>query len=298
MDRIELVSYAKINLTLEVLAKREDGFHEIDSVVQIIDLSDRLSISRAPGGVIEVSADAPGVPSGEANLVYRACEVFFASTGITGGAVCALEKRIPAQAGLGGGSGDAAAAVVGLDRLYGAGLPIERLAEIAGKVGSDAPLFVCAGTVRMRGRGERVEPLPDAPELQLVVVKPDVGVSTAWAYSELDRVPPERSSGAGDRAERAVRARDREGLIRGLSNDFDAVVSSAHPEISDAKRRLVDAGARSVLLCGSGSAVFGAFDSRYDAGRAAEIVSRLFRNVYVSRTLTRAESQGVVVGGL
>ncbi len=290
MESIEIISRAKINLTLEVSDKREDGFHDIDSVVQVIDLADRLFISQAEPGIIEVSADAQGVPSGRANLVFRAFESFFEATGIAGGARCRLEKHIPAQAGLGGGSGNAAAAVLGLDQLYGTGLPRTKLAEIAANVGSDAPLFIYGGTVRMRGRGERIEVLPDAPQLDLVVVKPDVGVSTAWAYGELDKNvrPAQRQS--SDEAQRAVTERDRDALIRSLWNDFDPVVSAAFEEILRAKQVLLESGARAAVLCGSGSAVFGVFDSRQQAKTAVGLVGRAFSRIFVTRTLGRQQS--------
>ena len=294
MDRVEIVSPAKVNLTLEVGARRADGYHEIDSVAQVIDLVDRLALEKARAGVIEVAIECGDAPGGSENLVYRACEAFLQATGIRGGARFRLAKRIPAQAGLGGGSGNAAAAVVGLDRLYETGLSREELCAIAASVGSDAGLFVHGGTVRMRGRGDVIEPLPDAPELELVVVKPDVGVSTAWAYGELDATPARNPRGASDRAQQAVQAGDRDGLVDSLSNDFDPVVLRAFGEISEAKAFLCGAGARRALLCGSGSAVFGVFGSHEDAELAAESAQRRFSHVFLTRTLSRAESSGVL----
>lgn len=290
MKSIKLHSYAKVNLTLEVSAKREDGYHDIDSVVQIIDINDELNISRADTGVIEVITDTAGVPSGRYNLVYRAFEAFIDAVGIRGGVKCDLRKNIPPQAGLGGGSGDAAAAIVGLNQLYECGLSAERLAEIGAKIGSDVPLFIYGGTVRMRGRGELVEPLPDAPELHLVVLKPDVGVSTAWAYLELDKSAARTISVTSDNMEGAVHAHDRDTLIRSLSNDFDPVVSDAVIEVREAKKALIECGAEAAMLAGSGSAVFGIFGSKYNAESAAVKLSESFKEVFVTRTLRRSES--------
>ena len=290
MNTVHLVSRAKVNLTLEVSARRPDGYHDIDSVVQIIDIKDELIISRAPEGSIAVDVDTEDVPSGKANLVHAACEAFFGAAGIRAGARCALTKRVPAGAGLGGGSGNAAAAVVGLDELYQAGLPVEQLRHIAASVSSDAPLFICAGTVRMRGRGEIVEPLPDAPELHLVVVKPDVGVSTTWAYAHLDNSGARVPSGASDRAENAIRNNDRAALIDSLYNDFDPVVTNSHGQIRRARQALIDRGAISGLLAGSGSAVFGVFASEQDARAAAAALEQDFSTVFATRTLTRRES--------
>ncbi|MCE5197470.1 4-(cytidine 5'-diphospho)-2-C-methyl-D-erythritol kinase [bacterium] len=290
MDQIELVSYAKINLTLEVLGKRPDGYHDIDSVVQIIDITDDLVITRADEGVITVASDVAGVPSGRRNLVFRACEEFFKETGTRGGAACFLRKRIPVQAGMGGGSGNAAATVVGLNRLYGCGLDVDKMAQIAASVGSDASLFVYGGTVRMRGRGDIIAPLPDAPELHLAVVKPGVGVSTAWAYSEMDRDVNRTGTHASDVMERAIVAGDRVGVVDGLYNDFDPVVSAVVGEVARAKSMLWKLGAENVLLSGSGSAVFGVFATQASAQQAVLGLCGEFSQVFLTRTVTRAES--------
>ena len=187
MDKVKLLSRAKVNLSLDVSRLRPDGYHDIDSVAQVIDISDEIEVSKADAGTIEVLVEGGDAPSGKENLIYRACEVFFAETGTRGGARFVLRKRIPVQAGLGGGSGNAAAAIAGLNRLYEGGLTRDEMAALASKVGSDAALFIFGGTVRMSGRGERLKLLPDAPKMHLVVVKPSVGVSTAWAYAELDK---------------------------------------------------------------------------------------------------------------
>ncbi len=291
MDRIELIPHAKVNLTLEVGPLMADGYHEIDSIAQVIDLADRLVIEKAAAGVLEVVADAPGVPSGPGNLVYRACTAFFATTGVQGGARCRIAKAIPAQAGLGGGSSDAAAALVGLDALYGTGLPLDELGRLSAQVGSDAAMFVYGGTVRMRGRGEIVEPMPDAPELDLVIVRPSVGVSTAWAYAELDKQPRGRILGATGEAYSAVTSGDKAALLRNLRNDFEPVVLGAFPEIREAHERLGACGADAMLLCGSGSAVFGVYGSREQAGAVADLLRPEFPTVFATRTLSRTESK-------
>lgn len=288
-NRIALLSYAKINLTLEVSHLRQDGFHDIDSIAQIIDLSDEVVVEKADEGVVEVVVAHGDAPAGRGNTVYKACEAFLSATGVRGGARCVLAKSIPAQAGLGGGSGNAATAIAGLSRLYRCTLSADEMAAIAAEVGSDAALFVHGGTIRMRGRGELVEPLPDAPGLHLVVVKPEVGVSTAWAYAELDksdRKPAERS----DAAERAIRSGDRAALIASLANDFDPVVSSSFAEIERAKSMLREAGAEAAMLSGSGSAVFGVFESDDRAKLAGDRLRGEFAHVFVTKTLSRSES--------
>lgn len=290
MCEITLRSCAKVNLTLEVGGIRSDGFHEIDSVVQTIDLSDELSIRPAGEGVIDVVVTEGGAPEGPANLVFRACEVFLRTTKVRGGARISLRKRIPMEAGLGGGSSNAAAVIVGLDTLYGCGLPTEVLTAIAAQVGSDVGLFILGGTVRMRGRGDRMTALRDAPQLGLVILKPEEGVSTTWAYAELDRRGKRGSRGASGAAEESIVKGDRDGLVRSLHNDFDCVVSARVDGIRRARRALEQHNAERVLLAGSGSAVLGVYESMDRAEAVAQRLSEEFAGSYAARFLTRAES--------
>jgi len=289
MKTIEVESYAKINLTLEVLARRPDGYHDLDSVVQVIDLADSLSVSVIEDGAIEVDVDGQSreVPSGRENLIYRACQAFFGSTGISCGVRCLLKKRIPAQAGLGGGSGNAAAALRALNELCSACLDEDELISIAASIGSDVALFVRGGTVRMRGRGDIVEPLPDAPTLHLVLAKPDVGVSTVWAYGELDTRGVRESGAATDKAERAVKRGDRAELIGSIQNDFDAVVTSRFLEVALCRDLLLNSGAERAVLCGSGSAVFGVYSSRDAAASAAKALRGRVPWLATARSLPR-----------
>lgn len=290
MSEIQIRSYAKINLTLEVGEMRPDGFHDIDSVVQVIDLSDELTIGPAEPGAIDVSVVEGSAPQGRENLVYRACEAFVRATGVRGGARIALRKRIPLQAGLGGGSSNAAAAIAGLNSLHGCGLSVEEMATVAARVGSDAALFLYGGTVRVRGRGDLATVLPDAPELSLAIVRPGVGVSTAWAYAELDRRSEHGARGAGDRAEEAVSKGDRSALLESLHNDFDRVIPALVDEVGRAREALEQENAEQVLLAGSGSAVFGVYPSMDRAAEAADRLSGRFAGAYAARSLARAES--------
>jgi len=290
MDTIRVTSFAKINLTLDVSAQRSDGYHDIDSVVQIIDIRDELVLSKAEPGVIDVIVESGDAPSGSENLVYKACAAFIKAADVDSGVRCVLRKTIPSRAGLGGGSGNGAAAIAGLNRLFGCEMPADLLGEICAMIGSDAPLFIYGGTVRMRGRGDIIESLPDAPEMSLVVVKPEVGVSTAWAYNELDKQDRGLSHRASDRAERAVRDGDSSALIECLSNDFDPVVCDAFEPVRLAKDRLTKNGARAAMLSGSGSAVFGVFGSENEAASAAEALRGDFAEVFCTRSLNRRDS--------
>lgn len=287
MEEITLASYAKVNLTLEVIGQRPDAYHDIDSVATTIDLADELQCARAPEGTIDLEVSGLAVPVGPDNLVHRACREFFRETRASGGVRCRLTKRIPVQAGLGGGSSNAAAAIVALDRIYGCDLGPQRLAQIAERVGSDAPMFVYGGTVRMRGRGGLIDILPDAPQLDLLIIKPSVGVSTAWAYKELDTRGSRAFRGASDRAEEAIRSADRDGLVRSMCNDFDAVIGQAFGDVRTAKRLLEEEGAQAVVLAGSGSGVFGVFASRQEVLSAAERLRARSHYALPARTVSR-----------
>ncbi|NLN76853.1 MAG: 4-(cytidine 5'-diphospho)-2-C-methyl-D-erythritol kinase [Armatimonadetes bacterium] len=290
MKKITLSSYAKINLSLDVSNLRSDGYHDICSVAQVIDIADALEIYAAADGVIDVVVEDGDAPSGSDNIIYHACDAFFKTTGIEPGVRIVLRKRIPMQAGLGGGSGNAAAAVAGLNRLYGNVLSADDMAAIAAKVGSDTALFIYGGTVCISGRGEHVERLNDAPTFHLAVLKPRVGVSTKWAYSELDR---RNAIGYGDgtnRVKSAIEDASYPQLIAALSNDFDPVITELIPEIARAKGHLNQAGAETTLLCGSGSAVFGVFDFEYKAQTAINGLGSDIEMAFACRTLTRAES--------
>lgn len=290
MREVTLLSYAKVNLTLDVSHLRPDGYHDIDSIAQVIDISDELTVRKADEGVIEVVVDSDAAPAGRENIVYKACEAFLRDRGIRGGARFSLRKRIPVQAGLGGGSGNAAAAIAGLNMVYECGLSASEVAAIAAQVGSDTALFVFGGTTRMRGRGDRIVQLPDAPTMHLVVVKPDAGVPTKWAYSELDKREDRPIGSASDCAEQAIHGDDVAGLVACMANDFDPVVSELVPEIESAKQRLIEIGAGAVLLAGSGAAVFGVFGGEQAARSAAAALSTDFAQVFACRTLTREES--------
>lgn len=289
MTSVKLRSWAKLNLTLDVLDNRGDGYHELDSVVQVISLFDELEFVPASAGVIQITADADWLPLDSSNTIFRAVDVFKEWVGAEPGIRCAIRKHIPAQAGLGGGSSNAAATITALNVLYNAGLDIETMTGLAAKVGSDAALFIAGGTVRMRGRGDVLEPLPDAPCLSFVIVKPDEGVSTADAYSLLDQGDHDRRRLSQDAVE-AVMAGQRDALVDCFGNDFDGVISERLESVRLAKQALKTAGARSAMLTGSGSAVFGVFNTEADAASAAGTIPPSVGSVYVVRSMSRRES--------
>ena len=263
MTTLTAHAYAKINLTLDVGVRRTDGYHEVRSVMQTIGLHDTLSVTRTPdilGVTLEVAgAEAAGVPTDESNIVHKAAvrlqkiaaarNVFPAGQS---GLHIHLHKRIPSQAGLGGGSSDAAAALLLVDRLFGLNLSEARLCEIGAALGADVPFFLVGGTALAEGLGERITPLPPlAPSWPLIVVKPAAGVSTPVAYAALDAW-----------TDRPHRQATRQWLAgtQTLHNDFEAVALGAYPEIAAAHTLLsktaADAESFKPLLCGSGAALF------------------------------------------
>jgi 4-diphosphocytidyl-2-C-methyl-D-erythritol kinase len=251
--RLVLIAAAKVNLTLEVLSKRSDGYHEIATVMQTVDLTDRLTLEDAD--TLELYASTAGVPTDSTNLALRAALALREAANITRGVRILLDKRIPVAAGLGGGSADAAAALLGLNRLWGLRWPRAKLETIAVTLGMDVPFFLHGGGVLATGRGEQTEPV-DVGGSALVLVNPRFGSSTAEVYG---RVTPAMYSD-GKRAItliEALRSRRAARIAASLYNSLEAAVAPIHPEIGRMKAALLAAGALGAVMSGSGPTVFG-----------------------------------------
>ena len=251
---IKLQAYAKINLTLEVLAKRPDGYHEIASVLQTISLADTLTFE--PNEKLDFHCNAPNLQSPD-NLVLKAAKLLRETTGCTKGAVIHLTKRIPIAAGLGSGATDAAATLVGLNRLWELHLPLERLVELASKLGSDVAFFLYGGAALAKGRGEEITPLPSPPELWLVLLKPaiePVPSKTAQLYSRLN---PSHYTSA-QHTQKLFTHLNHGGNVDDsfLFNVFEQVAFDFFPGLPNYRSSLLKAGARSVHLAGSGPTLF------------------------------------------
>ena len=285
-----LPSFAKINLTLRVLGRRRDGYHELSTVFQTVSLRDRLTFRALADDRIELACDAAGVPADESNLVHRAAVLLRGRYGVRRGARIEIEKTIPAGGGLGGGSSNAAAALVGLARLWEIETGGEELSALGALLGADVPFFFTGGTARGAGRGDVISPLPDAPRVHLLIVTPPVRVSTAEAYKSLSAPALTKAEGAVNfYVSRA--AADFSGSLRGvLANDFEPAIFRRFPEIEGARDALLRAGADAALLSGSGSSVFGIFDTEGRAAGAAEALRREARGqVFACTTVGRAE---------
>lgn len=274
-------AYAKVNLTLDVGAKRADGYHEIISVMQRISLHDTVTVERGAGRDI-LLCGVPVTEHEDDNLCMKALRAFLAETGIkSDGVSITLEKHIPVQAGLGGGSSDAAAVLRALRTLYAPDMSDGRLETLAARLGSDVPFFIRGGTQLATGRGEVVSALPPLTAGWFVVVKPDEGYSTAEMYRRLDALDAGSPRDIGV-IQDAVAGNNVHAAAAELYNDFERAVpkSSSLPVIKTALR---DQGALGTLLSGSGSAVFGLFDDQSAAAAAAEALKRVWPQVFVTR---------------
>ncbi len=283
--RLRARSFAKINMALSVLGRRTDGYHDIQTVFQSISLHDELEFQ--PSSRLELSCEnLRGVPR-EENLVWRAAEALAARLPEKRGASITLRKNIPAGAGLGGGSSNAAVTLLGLCRLWN----VEEdmfLPAVASVLGSDVPFFLSGGTALGTGRGERILPWPDLPSGYLVVIFPGINVSTGEAYRSLNLG---LTYGREDHRIQGFYGQAKEGksCLSGIFNDFEASILPAYPPIREAKSFLEERGSIATLLSGSGSSVFGFFPDEESAFAVARENTRETWRVFPAKTLSRAE---------
>jgi len=268
---LKLPAFAKINWSLRVIGKRPDGHHELVTIFQTISLHDAITLTVTNHPQIVLSSDDRSLACDEQNLVWRAAAALQARIGEKRGTRIRLEKRIPTQAGLGGGSADAAVTLMGLSHIWKIDLTAKEFLELAANLGADVPFFLCGGRARGSGIGTDVTPLEDAAERFLLVLKPNKGVSTVRAYAAFD------ASLTSSNAKTILSSSQRSEIAGSLDsealyNDFEPAVFRLEPEIKTAKVALMKAGARVALLAGSGSAVFGIFDNKEAQERAIQAI--------------------------
>lgn len=280
-------AYAKINLTLAVLGRRDDGYHRLASVMQTISLHDTLRFTVGEGTASRFDCDVAALATPD-NLVARAADLLRAEVGQPNlVAAVELHKEVPAQGGLGGGSSDAATALVALNALWGLGVSMVRLEALAAQLGSDTPYLVHGGTARIEGRGEVVEPLPDAEPLWLVLARPPVGISTPAVFRAL--TPAEYGDDADTEAVvTAIRAGEPLPFER-LTNSLEPGVLRAYPDVLRDRERLLGLGAPLVIMSGSGPSLFTPFRSLGAAARLYEDAKALGMSVWLCHTVTRAQ---------
>lgn len=251
---IYVKAHAKINLTLKVLGKRADGYHELETVMQTLALHDLVTLTPQREQItLSVKGDAP---AGKDNLVYRAAELLQQYSGCRQGAAIALEKNIPMAAGLAGGSADGAATLWGLNKLWNLGLKYQELLTLAAQLGSDVPFCLQGGTVLARGRGEQLTMLPDAPPMGVVLVKPNFGVATAAVFQGFANAKPTRRPDTGA-MEQALEGQNPLAMAAELANDLEYVTLEMFPQLQSIKEQVQRAGAMGVLMSGSGPTIFG-----------------------------------------
>lgn len=269
---IALPAPAKVNLTLDVLARRPDGYHELETIMHQVDLCDFVEVSLGGEGV-RVEVDHPGVPGGEANLAWQAARALMEAAGVTQGVRVSIAKRIPVAAGLAGGSTDAAAVLKGLNRLLGCDFDLPRLCAIGATIGSDVPFCIAGGTALARGRGERLEPLATRLTLHLVLVTPPVQVSTreVYAHLQLDAIRRRPDRGA---VARGLATGDLAAVCAGMENVLEPVTTALCPQVAEIAERLRREGALRAMMSGSGPTVMGVFAEAGEAQRACAIMKQ------------------------
>ena len=281
---MNVIAHAKLNLTLDILRKREDGYHDLQMVMQSIDLQDTLTVTPADGQGT-MSTNLSFLPTDGRNLAQMAAAAFREATGTGPQVDIAIEKSIPVCAGMAGGSSDAAAVLRAMNELTGARLSPEQLAEIGRAVGSDVPYCVVGGTALAEGRGEILTPLPPLPHCHVVVCKPAFSVSTPQLFSRVDvRKIVRRPDTAGLLA--ALEAGDLAGVARRMYNVFEDVLEPRRRhEVDSIKAALIDCGALGASMTGSGPTVFGLFDSLSAAREAGDRLYELYNDVFLCRTV-------------
>lgn len=281
--------YAKINLTLDVLGKRTDGYHDLVSIMQTVDLYDTLTFSSLDRG-IELTSDCSLLPNDERNLAYKAALLLLQRTGFAGGVRIELKKRIPLMAGLAGGSTDAAAVLRGLNRLWNLGLKYEELWEAACELGSDVPFCLNGGTCLAEGRGEILTPLKLKQPVWLLLLKPEIAVSTKNVYQALDLKKIQKRP-KQEIMQQALAKGDVSLIALNLVNVLESVTLAAYPELKGYKEELRALGSNGVLMSGSGPTIFALAESREQAeGWKKQIHSRM-ESIIVTRMIPGEEGK-------
>lgn len=284
---MRLFSHAKVNLFLKITGRRPDGFHNLETLFASISVKESLELKEIPQG-IEILCNDPSVPTDSRNLIWKAAEALADAAGIKKGIRIRLEKQVPPGSGLGAGSSNAAAALIGLNQLWDAGLSKEELRNIAAGIGSDVPFFLEGGLCVATGRGEILSPVSGVPDLWMVLVRPDVSVSTPWAYKTFDSLTSIPKKGSLSDLTNVL-DQSPEIIAAHLVNDLEEAVLPAYAEIRQARDDLLQAGAFGALMSGSGSSVFGIVRDQAHAEQIAVSLKNRYPWVHTARI-----SQGAV----
>lgn len=296
---MKIQANAKINLTLDIIGRRPDGYHDLVMIMQSVGLHDNVEVNLNDSGSITVHSSSAVLKDDESNIAYKAAKAFFAYTRMEGqGVDISIEKNIPMEAGMAGGSADGAAVIVALNELCGTGLSDEKLWDIGVTVGADVPFCITGGTMLAEGKGEILTPLPALADFVqppiILLCKPEVGVSTGRAYAAVDecdadalaRIRPDTEA-----VKRALAEQHTKGVARHLKNVFEQVLQI--DECNEIKRTMLTFGALGACMTGSGTTVFGIFNNVGNAEKCAEFLKKTFDKTYI----TQAEGKGCVIDG-
>jgi len=279
---------AKINLTLDVLYKRPDNFHEVEMIMTTVDLADRIGLESRHDGLIKILSTNGFIPDDSRNLAYQAAQLIKDTYGVAEGVTISIEKEVPIAAGLAGGSSDAAATLKGLNELWNLNLSIATLAELGAKIGSDVSFCVYGGTALATGRGEKIQKLPAPPTCWVVLAKPKIGVSTAQVYGGLNLEGIEHPN--TKQMIKAIETNNYDLMCNSLGNVLESVTFQLHPEVVMIKEQMKRFGADAVLMSGSGPTVFGLVDNESRLGRVYNGLRGFCDEVFAVRLLGERNS--------
>ncbi|MBF7096018.1 4-(cytidine 5'-diphospho)-2-C-methyl-D-erythritol kinase [Alkalibacter mobilis] len=282
MKNISVRTPAKINLTLDIIRKREDGYHDLSMVMQTVDLCDKIHIDEA-GGEITVECSDPRIPCDGSNLAYKAADMVRGHFKIQQGVRIRIDKRIPLEAGLAGGSANAAGVLKALDELWDLKMDRDLMLGMGRAIGADVPYCILGGTKLAEGIGDVLTDLGNLPEYYVLLVKPDFSISTGWAYSNI--IVDEIKNHPNNEAMcLAIRTGDLDGIEKNLGNVFEAPAFEAFPELSKIKSEILNRGAKASLMSGSGPTVYGLYRDKGDAERALRHFRSIYKEVHLAKT--------------
>jgi len=285
MNKIEIDSYSKINLTLHVLGKRQDGYHDLETIMQSVNLADRIFIKKEKEG-IKIKCSHPLVPVDSQSLTYRTAEKILNRYKITKGVKIEIDKKIPLASGMAGGSANSASILVGINKLFALNLNNKDLRRIGEELGMDVPFCIQNGTALAYHKGEKVTPLPLVdPPLWLIIINPGFEIPTRWAYNNLDLDQIKKEKNSTEAMLKALKKRELQGIAKNLFNSFERLIIKKYPEIGKIKDRLIEEGILGALMSGSGPTVFGIAQNEEQAFKIYEKLKSEYKLIWVVQTV-------------
>jgi 4-diphosphocytidyl-2-C-methyl-D-erythritol kinase len=285
MKEVEIDSYSKINLTLNILAKRQDGYHNIETIMQSINLADRVFIKEEKEG-IKIKCNHPQVPIDDQSLAYRSAEKILNRCRVTKGVKIEIDKKIPLASGMAGGSANSASILVGINKLFTLNLSNEDLRGMGEELGMDVPFCIQNGTALAYHRGEKVTSLsPINPPLWIIIINPGFEIPTKWAYNNLDLNLIKREKNNTKAMLEALKGGGARGIAKNLFNSFEELIIEKYPEIGKIKDRLIEEGALGALMSGSGSTVFGIAQNEEQALKIYKNLKSEYKSIWIVHTI-------------